>query len=111
MNRQLWGDHLTLDHDIRSKCEVVECPLCLENTDPGRSSILIHFARHMEEIALAALPREVESDDEPDAASTTSDLESVSESSILTKDSRIGILTLKRENRQRRILYETTEKL
>ena len=30
--------------------------------------MLIHFARHMEDIALAALPREIESEDESDAA-------------------------------------------
>ncbi|KAH4043809.1 hypothetical protein HBI24_212160 [Parastagonospora nodorum] len=63
-NRQLWSQHLELDHQLGPSWESVVCPLCLEATDAGKSKMLIHFARHMEDIALAALPREVESDNE-----------------------------------------------
>lgn len=63
-DRQLWSQHLELDHQLGPSWESVTCPLCLEATDAGKSKMLIHFARHMEDIALAALPREVESDNE-----------------------------------------------
>jgi hypothetical protein len=64
MDRQLWSNHLELDHKLGPHWESITCPLCSEVTEPGKSRILIHFARHMEDIALAALPREVESEDE-----------------------------------------------
>ncbi|KAF2131117.1 hypothetical protein P153DRAFT_384331 [Dothidotthia symphoricarpi CBS 119687] len=63
-NHQLWSDHLELDHKLGPDWNSVECPLCLETTKNGKSALLVHFARHMEDIALAALPREVESDAE-----------------------------------------------
>ncbi len=63
-NRQLWSSHLELDHKFGPNWDAVECPLCFQSTESGKSSILIHFARHMEDIALAALPCEVESDAE-----------------------------------------------
>jgi hypothetical protein len=50
----------------------VTCPLCLDLTDAGKSKTLIHFARHMEDIALAALPREVESEVESEEESESS---------------------------------------
>lgn len=68
-DRQLWSNHLELDHHFGPNWESVQCPLCLEATEAGKSKILIHFARHMEDIALAALPREVESDAESNAGS------------------------------------------
>jgi hypothetical protein len=47
------------------------CPLCREQSGDYNSSILLHFTRHMEEIALAALPpiatSDVESDDTTDS--------------------------------------------
>jgi len=65
-DRQLWSNHLELDHRFGPTWESITCPLCLEATEPGKSHTLIHFARHMEDIALAALPREVDSDAESD---------------------------------------------
>ncbi|KAI1666566.1 hypothetical protein L13192_08810 [Pyrenophora tritici-repentis] len=69
VDRQLWSRHLELDHELGPAWNTFECPLCLEMTEPGKSAILIHFARHMEDIALAALPRDVESDAESDSLS------------------------------------------
>ncbi|CAO2651030.1 Nn.00g093270.m01.CDS01 [Neocucurbitaria sp. VM-36] len=71
-DRQLWSNHLELDHQFGPAWQGIECPLCLEVTETGKSAILIHFARHMEDIALAALPRDVESDAESDADSEIS---------------------------------------
>jgi hypothetical protein len=68
-DRQLWSKHLELDHELGPNWKSVTCPLCLDPTDEGKSKILIHFARHLEDIALAALPREVESEDDADAVS------------------------------------------
>ncbi|KAE8845896.1 hypothetical protein PTNB73_01877 [Pyrenophora teres f. teres] len=68
-DRQLWSKHLELDHEFGSAWNALQCPLCLNTTEQGKSAILTHFARHMEDIALAALPRDVESDAESDISS------------------------------------------
>lgn len=73
-DRQLWSNHLELDHQLGPDWRSLNCPLCLESTEPGKSKMLIHFARHMEDIALAALPREV--DDETEQESDGSSLHS-----------------------------------
>lgn len=70
---RLWGDHLELEHGFGPDWQSVECSLCCETTPDGRSLTLAHFSRHMEDIALASLPRDVESD-----AGTESDTSSPS---------------------------------
>jgi hypothetical protein len=60
---------MELDHKLGPSWDSIQCPLCLESTESGKSAILIHFARHMEDIALAALPRDVESDAASEASS------------------------------------------
>lgn len=62
--RQVWSDHLELDHRLGPFWDGIQCPLCLDTMESGKSAVLIHFARHMEDIALASLPRDVESDAE-----------------------------------------------
>lgn len=62
VTRQLWSDHLELGHDLGPGWEAVHCPLCLDIIECGKSVVLSHFARHMEDIALASLPRDVESE-------------------------------------------------
>lgn len=69
VDRQLWSKHLELDHKFGPDWGAIECPLCLEVTGSGKSTNLTHFARQMEDIALAALPRDVESDAESKAKS------------------------------------------
>jgi ankyrin repeat protein len=44
------------------------CPLCLVIPGGTRRSFMTHVGKHMEEIALAALPREPDSDDECNSA-------------------------------------------
>ncbi|KAF1828670.1 hypothetical protein BDW02DRAFT_211004 [Decorospora gaudefroyi] len=68
-DRQFWSKHLELDHKLGPSWKAIQCPLCLEKTESGKSAILIHFARHMEDIALAALPRDIDSDAESEASS------------------------------------------
>jgi hypothetical protein len=66
-NRQLWVGHLEIEHGFGPTWEGIQCPLCLEHTENGKGAVLTHFARHMEDIALAALPRGVDSDVESDS--------------------------------------------
>lgn len=57
LSRELWIDHIGLDHGLAPDWQSQQCPLCLEQTGSGKGSILIHLARHMEDIALASLPK------------------------------------------------------
>ncbi|KAF2116697.1 hypothetical protein BDV96DRAFT_645109 [Lophiotrema nucula] len=59
--RQLWIAHLELQHGFGPSWNNTQCSLCFEHTGSGKNVILRHFARHMEDIALAALPRGVDS--------------------------------------------------
>jgi hypothetical protein len=61
-SRQLWSDHLELGHKLGPSWEEVQCPLCQHGTGSGRNTILTHFARHMEDIALIALPPAIDPD-------------------------------------------------
>jgi hypothetical protein len=90
VNRQLWSQHLELDHQLGPSWESVICPLCLEATDAGKSKILIHFARHMEDIALAALPREVESDNESEDEIDDASYRSAGSLVLSTGEDKIG---------------------
>lgn len=54
--------------------ESEECPLCQAILGKSRREFVKHVGRHMEEIALMALPREF--NEEPDAHSTSPDAES-----------------------------------
>jgi hypothetical protein len=70
-NRQLWVGHLEIEHGFGPNWEGIQCPLCLEHTENGKGAVLTHFARHMEDIALAALPRGVDSDVESDSETSS----------------------------------------
>ena len=54
--------HLVSHHDIPDAPKSHSCPLCLEEIIGDREVISLHFARHMEEIALGILPQSYESD-------------------------------------------------
>jgi hypothetical protein len=70
-NRQLWIGHLEIEHGFGPNWEDIQCPLCLEHTGSGKGVVLTHFARHMEDIALVALPRGVDSDVESDSETSS----------------------------------------
>ncbi|EON64584.1 hypothetical protein W97_03817 [Coniosporium apollinis CBS 100218] len=61
-NRELWVDHLRLEHSLVSTDAPFECVLCPQVHTTGRGAISTHLARHMEEISLAALPRGTDSE-------------------------------------------------
>jgi hypothetical protein len=56
--------HLEQHHDFDVSSSAVTCPLCFEYTSDDRGALALHFARHMEEIALAIIPSGVDSDAE-----------------------------------------------
>ncbi|KAF2131822.1 hypothetical protein P153DRAFT_364310 [Dothidotthia symphoricarpi CBS 119687] len=62
-DREPMTSHLESQHGIGQNTTSQACPLCLEEISGGRDLIILHFARHSEEIALAIFP---ESDHESD---------------------------------------------
>ncbi|KAF2142612.1 uncharacterized protein K452DRAFT_270397 [Aplosporella prunicola CBS 121167] len=69
---QAMTDHLGTHHKFAPQWTSQHCPLCCEPTPEGWSQISLHFARHMEEIALGALPPTEDSDASSDSNSTPS---------------------------------------
>lgn len=67
VNRQLWSEHMEAVHELGSEWKGIQCPLCLSVVKHGKIRVLSHLARHLEGIALASLPCDVESDVEPDS--------------------------------------------
>lgn len=62
--------HLESKHGIGQETASQLCPLCLDQISGGRDIISLHFARHLEEIALAVLPTSAESDSESDESNS-----------------------------------------
>jgi hypothetical protein len=50
-------------HGLDVSVSEVTCHLCLEYVTSSRDALSLHFARHMEETALAILPSGVDSDE------------------------------------------------
>jgi hypothetical protein len=70
--RKTWVEHLQLKHGLEANSPSRCCHLCGEMTDSGMVAICRHFADHLEDIAIAASPMEIDSDDESDADSMKS---------------------------------------
>jgi hypothetical protein len=68
-NRKEWTEHIGLDHEMAPEWRNMPCPICQEQTGGGRKACSIHIATHLEEIALAALPTDLEVGDESDQSS------------------------------------------
>ncbi|KAJ5207885.1 Zinc finger C2H2 [Penicillium cf. viridicatum] len=63
-SRREWFSHLQSQHSISETPDVhVDCPLCLSSLPSGKQ-LERHVGRHLEELALFALPRSEEDDDE-----------------------------------------------
>ncbi|CAI6342535.1 unnamed protein product [Periconia digitata] len=67
-DREALKNHLTSHHSITEDSGPQDCPLCLDEINGGRDIISLHFARHMEEIALSVLPQSAESEDGSEAS-------------------------------------------
>lgn len=65
--RQLWTNHLELEHRFGPDWNAIQCPLCFETTKSGEHDVTAHLARHLVDIASASLPRDVESDAESES--------------------------------------------
>jgi hypothetical protein len=93
----LWDDHVKQVHGTNLSreqyqktilvCEIskepsaeaLPCPLCQKVEMKTRKDFVIHVAKHMESIALAALPRDAESDSGSDVEMGTNSAEGVIE--------------------------------
>ncbi|OQE23428.1 hypothetical protein PENFLA_c011G00274 [Penicillium flavigenum] len=63
-SRRDWFSHLQSQHSISESPGIhVDCPLCLSSVPSGKQ-LERHVGRHLEELALFALPRSEEDDDE-----------------------------------------------
>ena len=61
-SRDTWINHLDQEHTIASHWNGLTCPLCLESAGDGLGAVSVHIARHLEDVALAAIPRNVDSE-------------------------------------------------
>jgi hypothetical protein len=71
-NRQYWVQHLQKCHGYGADSPAQRCHLCGEMTESGMVAICRHFADHLEDIALAASPMDIDSDEDSDADSMKS---------------------------------------
>ncbi|KXH33604.1 hypothetical protein CSIM01_11769 [Colletotrichum simmondsii] len=65
-----WVSHLTLDH-FGPEWKGAECPLCRDDTGNGKITILKHIGGHLEEISLACLPSDPDSETESQISDTS----------------------------------------
>ncbi|KAK7958631.1 hypothetical protein PG988_013479 [Apiospora saccharicola] len=81
-----WQDHILLEHGYpSSSMSTSGCPVCREAISNNQTTVNIHLARHLEEIALTVLPTNLDSEDgtdldsglESSEASTTDSQESI----------------------------------
>ena len=91
-DRQIWSEHLELEHGFGPTWDAIRCPLCLDTTKCGKSRVLIHFARHMEDIALASLPRDLESDPETESDTSADATTSRGSAASINEELESGIL-------------------
>jgi hypothetical protein len=61
-----------MNHGLETKSPARHCHLCREMTGSGIVAICRHFADHLEDIAIAASPMDIDSDDDSDAGSMKS---------------------------------------
>jgi hypothetical protein len=74
-SRRDWFSHLQSQHSISEGPDIsVECSLCLSSVPSGKQ-LERHVGRHLEELALFALPRSGEDDDETTISSNEKDTE------------------------------------
>ncbi|KAL8383143.1 hypothetical protein RB595_006753 [Gaeumannomyces hyphopodioides] len=71
-NRQDWASHLALDHKFDPEWASFSCQLCLEPTGSGRVAITKHLGAHLEEVSLAAIPSQMDFDDDSNQSRSSS---------------------------------------
>lgn len=76
-SRSRLGVSAQLAENSRLDVADMSCPLCLKKLGPSRQAFATHVGKHMEQLALAALPKEVSDESESDSVSIrTESLES-----------------------------------
>ncbi|KAL8410007.1 hypothetical protein RB594_008195 [Gaeumannomyces avenae] len=70
--RQDWASHLALDHKLDPEWASFSCQLCLEPTGSGRVAITKHLGAHLEEVSLAAIPSQLDFDENSDQSRSPS---------------------------------------
>lgn len=94
--RDEWVGHLARDHNMAPDWESQQCTLCQEWIESGMIGICKHFADHLEDIAIAASPLNVTSEDGSDAVSVksqgdmsekTNNLQTIREETEMEEDS------------------------
>ncbi|KAJ5797591.1 uncharacterized protein N7503_006887 [Penicillium pulvis] len=93
-SRREWFEHLQYQHSMTAETSAeVSCPLC-QSPSPPRRSLEKHLGRHLEELALFALPRSDQDKDEEEFDSLSSSpplLEMPSPSAFASEDGHISM--------------------
>lgn len=93
-SRREWFEHLQCQHSMTAETSAgVSCPLCQSPSPPGKS-LEKHLGRHLEELALFALPRSDQDEDEEEFDSLSSSLPLLgmpSPSAFASEDGHISI--------------------
>lgn len=82
-SRKEWIKHLGVEHRVTKHSPPQLCSLCDQYTGSGRIEICKHYADHLEDIAIAASPLEVEDDEEEDADSNEPEITSEPRAPVL----------------------------
>ncbi|KAI1744471.1 hypothetical protein F4680DRAFT_225899 [Xylaria scruposa] len=67
--REIWVEHLAVHHGYGDQWQSFRCNLCLEETGQGEANVTIHLEKHLQDIALAALPNNVDEESKPESDS------------------------------------------
>ncbi|KAI0544719.1 hypothetical protein F4679DRAFT_600396 [Xylaria curta] len=65
--RENWVEHLAVHHGYGDQWQSFRCNLCLEETGQGEANVTIHLEKHLQDIALAALPNNVDEESKPES--------------------------------------------
>ncbi|KAI3320342.1 hypothetical protein HD806DRAFT_507302 [Xylariaceae sp. AK1471] len=65
--RENWVEHLAVHHGYEGQWQSFQCSLCLEETGHGEANVTIHLEKHLQDIALTALPNNGDDGSEPES--------------------------------------------
>ncbi|KAI8943928.1 hypothetical protein F4801DRAFT_323216 [Xylaria longipes] len=65
--REDWVEHLAVHYGYGDQWQSFQCSLCLEETGQGEANVTIHLEKHLQDIALAALPNHGDDEAEPES--------------------------------------------
>ncbi|KAI0448309.1 hypothetical protein F5B21DRAFT_510295 [Xylaria acuta] len=62
-----WVEHLAVHHGYGDRWQSFQCSLCLEETGQGEANVTIHLEKHLQDIALTALPNNRDGESEAES--------------------------------------------